>query len=157
MKEKYDRLDQILNHQELITFIGGTLKERYIECIDLIKKHIENDGENISDEESDKIKNSIFTTISLLIEKEAKKNIERWFIEAYTELVYNWNENFIHDNEINSHINLALNFTNECMTLDQTLQIQRRVLGRLERMAKSDLPSFKISQHYWDIIQDEDE
>ena len=155
MKEIFKKLDDIINHQEMLLFIGGNIKKDFEKAIDIIKKHIEDDGKDILESDIAIVKDTTTLLIALLAEREVKKNIEKWFVQRYAELVFNWNENYIKDDQINSHLNYALNYTNNCMTLHQMMSMLRRVTSRLESFSKSDVPTFKLSDHYFNIIKEE--
>lgn len=158
MKEKFERLDWILNHKDLISFCGGKVKQKFLTAFESMKNHIENDidKDSIPLEDIELIKETAGLLEALLIERISNKNIVSWFVNKYSELLFNWNENYLNDEDIINHLNNCMGYINGRMTIDQTIQMFIRIKRRVHNYTVMDSPNFKLSRHYWDIIEEED-
>ena len=153
--EIFKELNELINHYEIVPFIAGRVKDEFTTTINLIKDYIEKDLKEVSFEDEENIYKSSKLLVALMVEREVTKNIEISFTKKMCYLIYNWNENYSKNNDIKNNVLFVQNYIDKSLTLDETLDILRNITARLERNMKSDLPTFKLSDHYFNLVKEE--
>jgi len=155
----FKNLDEILKHLEIVPFLGGQIRIQIDKTIAIIKGHIDDDipKKNFNQEDIDHVLSSSRLMSSLMIEREVKKTIEINFLRNFVYMLYNWNQNYEVDPEIEKNCVFVQNYLDDSMSLSEVLQTLKTMTARLELGTKADLPSFKLSDHYYKIIKRESE
>jgi len=152
MQEQFNNLHYFLNHPKTCYMINNKMKEQIDKNLCdlhdfLIKK----------DENSEVDVNSLMQTIkhilALTVEMNTKENFSN-FIKDYCGIILEWN-NIEKNREIDYLCKYLLRFADDNLTVDEFKNYFVEISKRLSCLC--DLPgdSFKLSQHYFNLIDEE--
>ena len=113
--------------------------------------------DNIPDDELGTIIEISHLLVSLVFERNIQKNIEVNFVKNFCYLLYNWNENYAQNERIEKNCVFVQNWIDNSLSLNELVQTLKTMTAKLEQYTKSDLPTFKLSDHYFNIIKEESE
>jgi len=75
------------------------------------------------------------------------------FIKEFTLLMYNWNVNVNKNRTVEKDIRLIRNIIEMKTTIDESIQLLKRLIEKAKRTANYMPPAFEMSKHYLQILQ----
>lgn len=91
---------------------------------------------------------------TLTIQKEREEPLIK-FAKAFIFIAHNVNEHTIKNDKVRSKIAYIQRYCDNALTFSESLNMLRSMSGRLSRCDDWKPPSFRLSQHYYDIIKEE--
>jgi len=134
--------------------INKKWQEKILETLALIDQTVLKitNGENIDDFEFRPIEEVINLLSNLTFNIVANDKLKE-FIHAYIFLAYNINENTFKYTGVTKKIKYLQRFTEDRLTYAETQTLLRKISTRFLNI-KGETPSFRLSQHYYDLLRE---
>lgn len=147
-KEVMKTIDEYLSSNELPYQIIGN-KHMFEETYKIILEHINNleNNEEVKEYSNKKIFDSINITLEIVIDYPLNNQLSN-FLLAWSELLFNWNENVEKNNELHEKCKTLNRFLQQHFTIVEAIQVLRRLNQKNEQLRSWMPPSFELSQHY---------
>jgi hypothetical protein len=110
-----------------------------------------NNNENVDDFDFKIIEEVINLLTNLTFQIAVDERLKD-FIHAYVFLAHNINENTFKYPVVSKKIQYLQRFTENCLTYSETQNLFRKVSTNFSNM-KLTTPSFRLSQHYYDLLK----
>lgn len=106
----------------------------------------------VSPQEVQKVQRAIAVLKNAILEKPVSQ-ILKDLMNEFGLLVFNWSNNTIKDAAMSREIAYLKRIVAVKTTLDESIRLNKRLLDRVERMAKFMPPSFELARHYLKMLQ----
>jgi hypothetical protein len=132
------------------------IKDEVACCMDIMLKDINliEEDKPFESTDSSKINNMLQFIVSSTIEKELT-DLYKDFIKNFSFLSFNWNENTHVSEDIKDKCQHLSRFVDDSLFVDEFLSYANIISDRLHQASAYEPPSFKLSEHYLNIIREE--
>lgn len=158
LNECYCVIENFLQHKGAYYGIHKNQQEKLWKSLHMIKNHI-----SLMEKEEqvpDFPISVVFTPLTFLrgyvLDYALDDNV-RTFLQAYCELVRNWNENLSQNEDISKEVRTIMKLIDMQLTMNESMSILRNLNKRMRELLNWNPPSFELSRHYQKFLDGEGE
>lgn len=155
MQELFNEIHIFLNTPKTVYIIGKSLKEKLDKSLTGIHKNFNDGNSNLAELDfyttiTDTLKELLIVTVQSELTEQFKK-----FLNNYCIIILSWNEKYFDNEEIKNICNHLLRFKDDNIFIEEFFNYFSEVTNFLNQASVMDIASFKLSDHYFNIICEE--
>jgi len=152
----FDEIHGYMIKPKSIYCLHKNLKELVEKSLKIMFSDISNSEKDFELEKSDYkiIEDSIISLIASTVHSEITADF-KIFIKNYAFLVFNWNENIYKNESLKSNCQHLTRFSDDALLVSEFINYCNEISSKLNNASNLDIPSFKLSEHYFNIIKEE--
>lgn len=145
-----------LDYPPSVYIISKRWQKKFRESLSSMENCIKKleDGKDIKEFNFKVIEECINLLTSLIYQKEEDERLKK-FMASYIFIAYNVNNNTFKYAQVIRKIEYIQRYTDNCLTFSESLKILKEVGKRLSSWKKWLPPSFKLSDHYYNIFKED--
>ena len=155
-KEPFEICKDYLDYPSSVYTISKRWQKKFRESLYSMKNCIKKleDNEDIKDFDFKIIEECINLLTTLIYQKEEDEKLKK-FMASYIFISYNVNNNTFKYAQVDRKIEYIQRYADSCLTFSESLKILKEVGKRLSSWKEWIPPSFKLSDHYYNIFKED--
>ena len=149
-------IEEFIYSSKWITYINPQYHERFIKTYGVIKTHIgqiENDEKQLLEHNIQEIEESLNVLMDLIFEIPID-NLLSNFINAWIQLILNWNNNVNKDINIEKKCTHIKRLLNNHFTMLEAFEALKGITEKSKKLQNWLPPSFQLSEHYLKTLEE---
>lgn len=149
-------VSEFMASDERMQLMSGERFDKFDKVIKMVLSHITllDNEEPVSDYILSDVSECIEWLMAVYVERPLTPELCQ-FMQAFSDLMFNWNRNVANDKDLEVKILTVVRFTKGHLTAVEAVSLLKGVVERLRALENWNPPAFELSKHYFQTLKDE--